>query len=534
MMKVLKKRLPFWVIVIAVMTFTIGVAVVTTAVLIHQDTVAASKQAMQTRILKVAKSTARMSQVKQVIRASNGGATTNLQTYIKPLVKRDDVDFIVVLNHDLIRLSHPLDKDVGHHFSSLQDPQPALKGQTHYSQRAGVLGPEYRVFQPVYDQGKVIGIVCVGVTAKNLNQQLQRQTRPILIGGMIGLLVGLGLSVLLGMYLRYLLLGMSPSEIAERTAQQTLVDDALPEGVVAINRRGLIISTNQTAQTLFQQDLVVGQPLPPTLRDLLFTGAAVLQATTGGIEVTYLDKQLLISTNDLWVRGKRQGQVCLIRDMSEITGLINKLAGTEHYVSSLRAQTHEFMNQLQVINGLLELEEYPRALEFVGQITDSYHQDLGYVTDKIKWPAMVGLILGKSKEAKEQGIAFKVTADSRVPQANFGGQVEVLILRIVSNLLDNARDAIKQPDAQSVISLTLSQTADHLKIVVQDTGDGISDSVRQQMFTQGFSTKGEHRGYGMGIIQAAVSRLRGTLTLADNQPVGTRITAVVDTKEALK
>ncbi|WP_143463404.1 ATP-binding protein [Levilactobacillus enshiensis] len=529
-MKTLKKQLPFWVIVIAVMTLTIGVAVATTAVLIHQDTVAESKRATQTRILKVAQSTAKMAPVKRVIRASNAGATTNLQTFVKPLVKRDDVDFIVILNHDLIRLSHPLDKDVGHHFSSLQDPRPALQGRIHYSQRPGVLGPEYRVFHPVYDHGKVIGVVCVGVTEKNLNQQLQRKTRPILIGGLSGLLVGLVLSVLLGMYLRYLLLGMEPSEIAERTAQQTLVDDALPEGVIAINRRGQIISVNRTARTLFAQELFRGQPLPPALRELLFTGVT----TSSGVEVTYLDKQLLISTNALWVRGKQLGQVCLIRDMSEITGLINKLAGTEHYVSSLRAQTHEFMNQLQVINGLLELEEYPRALEFVGQITDNYHQDIGYVTDKIKWPAMVGLILGKSKEAKEQGIAFKVTATSSVPQADFDSQVEVLLLRIVSNLLDNARDAIKHPNKGSLISLTLVSTATQLKIVVRDTGSGIAPAVREQMFTQGFSTKGHQRGYGMGIIRAAVTRLHGHLKITANQPVGTVMTVVVETKEALK
>lgn len=533
-MKFFKKHLPFWAMVIAIMTLTIGVSVATTAFLIHRDTVAENKQAIQSRILKIAKSTAKMTEVKRVIASSNAGSSANLQTYIKPLVKRDDVDFIVVMNHDLIRLSHPHKQDVGHHFSSLKDPAPALQGQTRYSTEPGVLGPEYRVFYPVRAHGKIIGVVCVGVTQQNLNQQLQHKTRPILIGGLLGLLVGLVLSVLLGMYLRYLLLGMEPSEISEQTAQQALIDNSLPEGVIAINRDGVVISANHTAQSLFGRELVVNQVLPVDLRETLFTGAAVTQAATGGIEASFRDKQLLLSTNDLLVRGKQIGQVCLIRDMSEISGLIDKLAGTEHYVSSLRGQTHEFMNQLQVINGLLELEEYPRALEFVGQITDNYHHDIGYVTDKIKWPAMIGLILGKSKEAKEQGIAFKVAEDASVPQVAFDGKVEVLLLRIVSNLLDNAIGAIRQPDDRSLISLKLVLTGSQLQIVVSDTGSGIAPDVRQQMFTQGFSTKGPHRGYGMGIIHAAVTALHGQLAITDNQPYGTVMTVLVETKEALK
>lgn len=526
-MQRLKKQLPFWAIVIAVMALAIGVSVATTVVLIHRDTVAENKQTIQRRILRVARSTAKMPAVKRVIRASNAGADTNLQTVIKPLVSRDDVDFIVVMNHQLIRLSHPRAKSVGHHFSSVKDPTPALRGQIHYSQKPGVLGPEYRVFLPVHDRGRVIGVVCVGLTQQNLDQQLQHKTRPILLGGLLGFLIGCILAILLGMYLRYLLLGMEPSEISERIARQKLIDDSLPEGIVAINRNGSIISANQTAQHLFGQPLSLNAPLPATLRALLFAPAT---RQTSGSEVAFQDKRLLVTTNDLRVRGRVIGQVSLIRDMSAITGLIDKLAGTEHYISSLRAQTHEFMNQLQVINGLLELAEYPRALQFMQEITNSYHQDVGAVTDKIKWPAMVGLILGKRKEAKEQGLSLTIDAQSAVTQVTFENRVEVLALRIVSNLLDNAIAAIKAPKPTDQVTLRLALTATGtLTIVVTDTGSGISPAVRTQMFTQGFSTKGPQRGYGMSLIMAAVTTLKGTLAITANSPQGTVVTIQVET-----
>jgi len=531
-MAFIKKYIPFWGIVIAVMAVTIGISVLTTTILIQRDTAAESKQTTQERIVKVARATAKMATVKEAVQASNQGSSQNLQRFSKRLIKRDDVDFIVVLNHNLIRLSHPNNSGVGHHFSSLTDPLPALKGRVHYSQKTGVLGPEYRVFYPVYRDGRVIGVVCVGVTQKNLHAQIIKRTRPIWIGGLVGILIGVALSILLGMYLRYLLLGMEPKEIAERTARQTLIDNSLPEGIIAIDNQGMVLSANQVAQDLFEPNIIVNQKISTPLNNLLFDSDKA-RSTENSVEANFQDKQLLISTNDLKVRERKIGQVSMVRDVSEISGLLNKLTGTEHYISSLRAQTHEFMNQLQVINGLLELEEYAEVKKFIQQITNSYHEDVGYVSDKIKWSAMVGLLLGKSKEAKEQKISFEITADSYVPQLKLDNRVEILVLRIVSNLLDNAFAAFSQVNAKNQVTLKLSYLADEssLEICVRDNGSGITPEVRAKMFDQGFSTKGENRGYGMTLISTAVERLNGTLEVTSNQPRGSKITARVEVRE---
>lgn len=530
-----KYRVPFWVIVILIMTLTIGVSVGTTALLIRRDTVEAGRKSIQHQILRVATSTARLATVKRTIAASNAGSSANVQAYIKRLNRHEQTDFIVVLNRHLIRLSHPKASEVGKPFSSSRDPQPALKGRTHFSEKAGVLGPEYRVFQPVRNaQGTVIGVVCVGITQRNLDDQLRRQTKPILIGGLIGILVGGLLALILSLYLRYLLLGMTPNEIAEKTTRQALIDDALPEGIIAINQQGRILTANQAAQRLFGQALTQWSPLEPELKALLFAVPAVLAVDAAGTEVEYQDKQLLVTVNPLLVRHRNIGQVALIRDMSEMAGLIDKLSGTEHYISSLRAQTHEFMNQLQVINGLLELEEYPRALQFIQQVTNTYHQEVGHVSDHLKWPAMVGLILGKSKEAKEQRVQLIVDEASSVPQVDLSNQTEVLILRIVSNLLDNAISACQPlPEATGQVTLLMRLLAasGQLEVVVTDNGSGLSSTVRQQMFTQGYSTKGPHRGYGMGLIAAAVKTLDGTLDIRAEQPHGTQIRVVVTIQE---
>ena len=103
---------------------------------------------------------------------------------------------------------------------------------------------------------------------------------------------------------------------------------------------------------------------------------------------------------------------------------------------------------------------------------------------------------------------------------------ERLVLRIVSNLLDNAIAACHaQPAGAGRVVLALEATADgqQLTIAVTDNGSGMTATVRENLFKQGYSTKGPRRGYGMGLIAAAVTALQGDLTIQPQDPHGTQI-----------
>jgi signal transduction histidine kinase len=54
-----------------------------------------------------------------------------------------------------------------------------------------------------------------------------------------------------------------------------------------------------------------------------------------------------------------------------------------------------------------------------------------------------------------------------------------------------------------------------------DTGQGISDDMKERLFIPYFSTKGRGRGLGLAIVHRIISEHGGTIKVEDNIPRGT-------------
>lgn len=48
---------------------------------------------------------------------------------------------------------------------------------------------------------------------------------------------------------------------------------------------------------------------------------------------------------------------------------LQQLTGTNHVIEALRANTHEFLNKLHVISGLLQIGETQQAVEFINGVS---------------------------------------------------------------------------------------------------------------------------------------------------------------------
>ena len=105
----------------------------------------------------------------------------------------------------------------------------------------------------------------------------------------------------------------------------------------------------------------------------------------------------MFSTNKLISDNKLKGYITLFADQSKINDLSRKLSGNEQYINSLRLQTHEFLNQLQVISGLIELKDYDRLTDYINLINKDYHDNFGDLNTKIRSTAIVGFLIGKIK-----------------------------------------------------------------------------------------------------------------------------------------
>ena len=58
---------------------------------------------------------------------------------------------------------------------------------------------------------------------------------------------------------------------------------------------------------------------------------------------------------------------------------------------------------------------------------------------------------------------------------------------------------------------------------VHDRGMGIPEENMNQIFTKGYSTKGEDRGYGLYLTKQSIDNLQGNITIETNPYKGTSI-----------
>lgn len=72
-----------------------------------------------------------------------------------------------------------------------------------------------------------------------------------------------------------------------------------------------------------------------------------------------------------------------------------------------------------------------------------------------------------------------------------------------------------------------------LTIEVSDSGMGMDEEVKQNIFSKGYSTKGEDRGLGLYLIQRSLERLGGEINVISNVSKGTlfRVTVLYWSKE---
>ena len=93
--------------------------------------------------------------------------------------------------------------------------------------------------------------------------------------------------------------------------------------------------------------------------------------------------------------------------------------------------------------------------------------------------------------------------------------------RVMINLIDNAIEAMGRQG--TIVIETARDVSNSLaRIVVADTGPGISPAERDKLFLPYYSTKGRGSGLGLAIVRRIVAEHGGSIDVTDNMPTGTR------------
>ena len=443
-----------------------------------------------------------------------------IQPIAEAVTKRNDLLFTVVTDLRGIRYSHPNEALLGLHFIG-DDLTPALEGKENVSVNRGALAEALRVFTPVYDdRHNQIGVVVVGISLNKVEDQIARGRLNAVWTILFSVLMSSVAIWGLVRVLKRILFGLEPYEISALFEQRQAMLQSLREGVMAVDMHGRVTMINHTAREILlltsgQHSESSSEPLLASLREVSKTGIARQDQEIG------CNGRLLLC-NMVPVKSQNQviGAISTFRDKTEISQLMQRIDGMVNYVDALRSHTHEFMNKLHVILGLLHMKRYDKLEEYIIQTAQNYQTDIGAIQRKVKSPVIAGFLLGKINRAKEAGVTLTLAEESQLPDTANEEQVAVLIT-VLGNLIENALDAMEgQPEGE--IGLLLHYQNGWLSGEVSDDGPGIDPERLEAIFTKGYSTKGENRGVGLFLARQQIQNLGGDITVESEPGVFTQ------------
>lgn len=451
--------------------------------------------------------------------------TSAIQTYTNRILKNTGVQFIVVMDMDGIRKSHPNPQKIGHHFIG-GDEGPALKGKEHVSLAEGTLGISMRVFVPIFSEtGEQIGAVAVGISADNVKERVKESRHIIYIGVGVGVLVGIIGAILLARHIKKSLFGLEPHRIAKILEERNTMLQSVKEGIIAVDKEARVTLINNEAKRLFkksglEEDFIgkdVELYMPNSrIKEVLQTGEVQLNEEQKIYGITIVTNRV-----PLYVKGEIVGAIATFRDKTEIRKLAEELTGIRLYAEALRAQSHEFMNKMHVVLGLTHMKQYEELQKYVSSMVSEHQYEIGGIMKKIQSPVFAGFLLGKLSYAREKNIKLIIKEDSYLPEM-YDERIIHELITIVGNLINNALDAVTNCEKKQVeIGI---QYGDTLIITVQDTGKGIKEDEIDALFIKGYSTKGDNRGYGLHLVKESIQRINGEIYVHSLLGMGTTIT----------
>ncbi|QIG43516.1 ATPase [Nocardioides anomalus] len=379
---------------------------------------------------------------------------------------------------------------------------------------------------PVYSNDAPVRLVGVAVVTEDyppFTDRLRQALDDMAVFLGLGLLLGVVGSWLLARLIKRRTRGLEPAEIAALADQREALLTSIREGVVAVDGAGTVTVSSATAQDLLGLPAdAVGRRLddlglPEPVHGLLAGTDEVHDAV-----VVVGGRAVVVNRNPVAGAG---GTVTTLRDRTELLALESELQVRRSVTDTLRAQTHEFSNQLHTISGLVQLEEYDEVGRLIGTLSRRRAAISDEVTAKVEDPAVAALLIAKTSLAAERRVDLDLAPDTALPRVD--ADLSADLVTVVGNLVDNAVDAAGA-DGRVVLGLRL--VGDEVVLDVADSGPGVPPEREAEIFHRGFSTKpadAAGRGVGLALVQVVCARRGGSVAVGRAPDGGAVFTAVL-------
>ena len=190
----------------------------------------------------------------------------------------------------------------------------------------------------------------------------------------------------------------------------------------------------------------------------------------------------------------------------------------------LREQRHDFMNHLQVVYSLMELNEYDEAMKYIERTYDDIVSVSGVM--KTSSPAINALLMSKVGDARSNGIdvSLKISSPySDLPIESWE------MCRVLGNLMDNAIDALEGVQGGH-IDVELNEDVHSYGFRICNNGPEVPKDLRETIFETGFTTKTAGTGMGLYIVRTIMREYGGDVVL-DTTANGTAFIGTVPKRQ---
>jgi two-component system CitB family sensor kinase len=399
-----------------------------------------------------------------------------------------------------------------------------LDGAPHLVSQVPVLGESEDAV------GAHLGSVMVAERVPSTWERLQGTSSYLLTYLGIALLVGLVGSWLLSRRIKRQTRGMEPGEIAGLAEHREAMLRGIAEGVIALDPQHRITLVNEVARQLLDlPEHAIGTSIEDLriegrLREVL-VGENTRDAadrdpedhvTAARDEVVIRRGRVLVMNTMRVVSGDRVlGTVTTMRDRTALADLEQEIGSFRSTSHVLRAQAHEFANQLHTISGLIQIGELDEVVRYVDTVTERRHALDLTLSSLVRDPTIAALLMAKVAAANERRVELVISDESGLERLEAHDAADVAT--VLGNLVDNALEhAPRGTASEPWVRVRVRQDQSSVEIVVTDSGPGIPDELVNSIFEHGITTKRvdpmEH-GVGLALTRLVCRRRGGEITV---------------------
>ncbi|MFE9925135.1 ATP-binding protein [Streptomyces sp. NPDC005774] len=427
--------------------------------------------------------------------------------------------------------------------------------------------------------GRHLGTVMIGAADPTVWQRLSGASSYLL--AYLGIASGLGVagSWLLARRVKRQSLGLEPREIAGLAEHREAMLYGIAEGVIALDPQHRLTLVNEMGRRLLAlPEGCVGQSLDALgidgrLRDVLAgtqheagdrpphragdrpqghdgdrsqtresdrprlrAGARPPhEAGRRRDEVVVQNGRVLVMNRMTVAKdGRSLGSVTTLRDRTELARLEREIGSFRSSSELLRAQAHEFANQLHTISGLIQIGEQDEVVRYIRALSRRRQSLDVTLSRRVRDTALAALLTAKASLAAERRVALRISDSTALDPLAPEDAADVAT--VVGNLVDNAVDAAAATagdpgagdDGQGAwVEVELRHDAASVEIVVRDSGPGVAPELAREVFQHGFTTKAAQegeRGIGLALTRLVCERHGGEISVT-NTPEGAMFTA---------